>query len=159
MTPEQAQREVNRRKREREYQRTCKLLPPEHFSDEPAPPETLYQLFPQTRRHPFDPTRVGRRSQAVAARIATSCCGWPVKPTPDEFYDAIRNPRPSDREKALILMWIKEATMPEIMRAWSQQVYTWRQLVAALHRVEYSYSPRIAIINGWTQRPELSGRP
>ncbi len=104
----------------------CALRPPEAFSAEPAPPEALERLCPG-----IDPAQTGRHARAVAGRIGSSCAGWERPPTPAEFYEAVRAERPSERQKAIVLMWVGEATTHEIMAAWAQHAYTFRQLARA----------------------------
>ena len=59
----------------------------------------------------------GRQAKAVRTRIARSTAGWPVRPTVDEFYEAIRAPSPSDRQTAIVAMWAQEAEPREMLRA------------------------------------------
>ena len=44
-------------------------------------------------------------------------------PTPGEFYEAVRVERPTERQKAIVLMWVTEATTHEIRAAWAQHAY------------------------------------
>ena len=76
----------------------------------------------------------GRKAKAVRVRIARSTAGWPVRPTADEFYEAIHAPYPSHRQAAIVAMWAQEAEPREMFSAWVQRAYSWRTLVAALHR-------------------------
>ena len=86
----------------------------------------------------------GRKAKAVRVRIARSTAGWNVRPTAEEFYEAIREPRPSDRQAAIVAMWAQEAGPREMLLAWTQRAYSWRILVDALHR------------HGFTRRGELN---
>lgn len=98
------------------------------FSNTPAP-ETYFRDWPD-----HDPDHMGRTSEAVARRLISSCAGWPRRPTASEFYDAIRAERPTRRQQVLISVWAVEASSLDLFDAWGEHVYTWRQLVAALHR-------------------------
>ena len=40
----------------------------------------------------------------------------------------------------------------ELIEAWVQRAYTFRELVAALHRANFAYGPRIHMINRWAAR-------
>ena len=121
------------------------LLPAEAFSDEPAGEAVFRRLFA-----PETPS--GRRAWAVHRRIMSSCAGWEERPTAGEFYDAVRASRPTDRQKVIVRMWGAEATLEDLVEAWAQQAYTFRQLVRALHRAEFSGGPRIRTINRWARK-------
>ena len=82
----------------------------------------------------IDETETGPDSRTVRNRIARSCAGWPERPTGREFYDAIRAPRPTERQRCLISMWMLEATDEDVILAWAEEAYTLRDLVAAAHR-------------------------
>ena len=118
--------ELRRRRRTETVPRRCTLAPPEAFSADPAPLEAIERLCPG-----IEPAETGRKARAVAGRIGSSCAGWARPPTPAEFYDAVRADRPSERQKAIVLMWVTEATTREIMAAWAQHAYTFRQLARA----------------------------
>ena len=75
-----------------------------------------------------------RNAKAVRVRIARSTAGWPLRPTAGEFHEAIRETRPTDRQAAIVAMWAQEAEPREMLMAWVQRAYSWRILVAALHR-------------------------
>ena len=63
-----------------------------------------------------------RRSECVLPR---SAAGWVVRPTSEEFYDAIRETRPSNRQLSIIRMWAQEAGPREMLTAWVQRAYSW----------------------------------
>lgn len=109
----------------------CALGHPDAFSDEQAGPE-YFKHWPD-----HDPACMGPNSEAVARRLASSCAGWAKKPTAAEFYEAIRAQEPTERQKVLLGVWAVEATSLDLFDAWGEQVYTWRSLAAALHRVEH----------------------
>ena len=43
-------------------------------------------------------------------------------------------PYPSHWQATIVAMWAQEAEPREMLRAWVQRAYSWRTLVAALHR-------------------------
>ena len=97
---------------------------------------------------------LGRHSRTVERRIASSCAGWAEPPTAAEFYDALRAARPTERQQSLVAMWVREATDAELLMAWMEEVYTDRELVAAIHRAGAAdVNPkRNADLNRWTKR-------
>lgn len=114
------------------------LAPPEAFSDRRADARIRRDYLP-TR----NPSAIRARSSTVEGRIASSCCGWPNPPTSAEFYAAIHAEAPTLRQRILIRMWTKEARPDEIVLAWAEEVYTVRELVAAIHRAEADH-PEVA---------------
>lgn len=134
--------ERERRRAERNPWRPATLLPPDAFSDRPAAEDVFRRLYaPGTPR--------GRHALAVRLRLASGCAGWKRRPAAEEFYDAVRADRPTERQASIIRMWGTEATTAEIIEAWVQHAYTLRQLVAALHRADFAYAPRIHQLNRW----------
>jgi len=134
--------ELERRREVETIAQRCVLSPPEAFSAHPAPPEAIERLCPG-----IDPAETGRKARAVAARIGSSCAGWTRPPTPAEFYEAVRAEEPSERQKAIVLMWVSEATTHEIMAAWAQHAYTFRQLARAAARAGLTYPGPIQQLN------------
>ena len=110
-----------------------RLRPAREFSGELASPD----LFPCAEDS-------GRNAKAVRMRIARSAAGWVVRPTSEEFYDAIRETHPSNRQLSIIRMWAQEAGPREMLTAWVQRAYSWHTLVDTLHR------------HGLTRRGELN---
>ena len=118
------------------------LAPPDAFDDREAD-----DAF-RKRFHPgHDPAQLGPRSRAVRGRLRASCAGWREKPGPEEFYAAIRSAAPSRRQRRLLACWLQEATREDFLYAWAEGVYTWRQLVEAIHRAGEQTRPRCADIN------------
>jgi len=111
------------------------LAPPEAFSDRASDDSIRSRYLVGC-----DPTLIGRRSRTVLHRITSSCAGWPRSPTTEEFYDAIRAAEPDERQRAIIWMWMTEATNDQIVLAWAEGVYTLRDLVSAIHRTGRCYS-------------------
>ena len=114
------------------------LAPPEAFSDRHADETLRDEYLPG-----HDPSAIRARSSTVDSRINSSCSGWVTQPTSAEFYDAIHADTPTKRQRALIRMWTKEARPDEIVMAWAEEVYTVRELIAAIHRARADH-PRVA---------------
>ena len=114
------------------------LAPAEAFSDRRADESVRSAYLPG-----HDPAAVRARSATVRSRLASSCCGWEVQPTSAEFYDAVRAERPTKRQRALVRMWTREAEPAQIVLAWAEEVYTMRELVAAVHRAQADH-PEVA---------------
>lgn len=114
------------------------LAPPEAFSDRRADARLRDEYLPG-----HDPSAIRARSSTVDSRINSSCSGWVTQPTSAEFYDAIHADTPTKRQRALIRMWTKEARPDEIVMAWAEEVYTVRELIAAIHRARADH-PRVA---------------
>ena len=53
----------------------------------------------------------------MACWLASSCA-WATCPTAGEFYAAVRAEEPSDPQRSLIAMWVREATNAELLMAW-----------------------------------------
>ena len=137
-----------------EHRRPCLLGPPEVFPNEPAPAS----YFNDWTGHA--PGRMGPASTAVARRLASSCAGWPERPSAAEFYAAVHAERPDLRQKALLATWAREASYLDIIDAWGEHVYTIRELVTALHKVEglHAFS-RFRWLNHMAVVPEAGGVP
>ena len=137
-----------------EHRRPCLLVPPEAFSDQPAPAS----YFDDWTGH--DPARMGPSSMAVARRLASSCAGWPRRPSAAEFYAAVHADRPDALQQQLIAAWAQEAAYLDIIDAWGEHVYTIRELVAAFHKVEGLHTfTRFRWLNHMALVPEADGIP
>ena len=118
------------------------LAPPEAFDDR-RPNEAFRRRF-----HPrHDPAQIGRASRALRGRLRSSCAGWQEKPTSEEFYDAIRATEPTPRQVDMIRTWLQEGEREELLEAWAEGAYTWRELARAIHRAGLEQTPRCADIN------------
>ena len=137
----------------------CDLLPPEAFPD--APPTASERRFFRSVPSDIDP----RHSPTVWHRIASSCSGWVEPPTTTEFYDAVRAPSATSRQRDIIRMWAREASSGEIIRAWVEGVYTWRRLVRALHGSEAAWNGYLNVMlnqlapASWDWEPQLKTEP
>ena len=112
----------------------CTLLPVEAFagSDDLPPNVALRRLWgapdEETREH----------SRTVTWRFFSCTAGWPEPPTAADLYAAIQAEAPTSRQRAVIRTWLDEATYAELMLAWIEEAYTWRDLVAAAHRIGFN---------------------
>ena len=106
------------------------------------------RLFGKATDVPMAPEAEGRRSKTVTRRIASSCAGWaPPHPSADEFYDAVRAEKPSDRQSALLGMWMNEASEDDLYGAWYEGAYTWTILAAACRRTGRRRAPIYRVLN------------
>lgn len=137
----------------------CDLLAPEAFPD--APPTERERLFFRSLPSDVDP----RHSPTVWHRLASSCSGWVDPPAPQEFYDAVRTPTPTPRQQDIVRMWASEADTGEVIRAWVEGVYTWRQLAGALHRSDATRNGYLNVMlnqladASWDWEPKLKTEP
>ena len=97
------------------------------------------------------PAETGARSGSVRARLASSCSGWPQPPTAAEFHAALRAPRPSVRQCAIIRAWAREATSGDVVRGWLEAAYTWPILVGALHRADAGHPALNELLSGFAK--------
>lgn len=63
---------------------SVKVLPPEHFGDEYAPPDPRYAGEGR-----------GPDADAIGGLLFSSCAGWVQAPTSGEFYEAMRAAEPT----------------------------------------------------------------
>ena len=101
-----------------------------------------------------DMARTGPNSLTVMLRLASSCAGWPKRPTAREFYDAIRVDKPTQRQRAIVGTFAQEADWQELIAAWAERAYTLRELVTALHRSGHAKCYAARWLNGWTTAGE-----
>ncbi len=109
-----------------------RLLPPGRFAHRGPTADEKRGLRARTA-----PDETGRHSRTVYFRLGRSCAGWgPRQPSTEEFYDAVRAERPTDRQAAILDTWASEAEPSEIIDAWAEGAYTFRELATALHRAD-----------------------
>jgi len=124
------------------------LLPPACFPNEKPTVEQFRQLRPRTV-----PAGTGRHSQSVRMRLGLSCAGWRHWPTSEEFYEAVRAPRPTPRQRLILETWVTEAHWVELIHAWTEEAYTLRELATALHRAGLARCKAARVLNGWATQP------
>ncbi len=76
----------------------------------------------------------GPNSRTVTHRLRMSCSDWKRVPGARDFYRAVHTPAGTPEETGMLLRWFHEAGIVEQIRARLEEVYTWRELVRALHR-------------------------
>ena len=89
-------------------------------------------------------TEPGRRPASGAQLL-----GWEQRPSSNELYEAIRARTPTQRERAILECWASEAEWEELLQAWTEHAYTFRELAAALHRAGLSRCRAAAALNSW----------
>lgn len=130
-------REIRRRIAE-EGARVEPLAPPSAFSDDYAP------------QHPEVKGGRGRESSTVRGLLAGGCCGWGRPPDAAELYDAMRTRRPTPRQLAVAGAFIGEAGIDDILMAYLEGAFTWRQLAAMIHKLGMETSELSPYLNRWT---------
>ena len=85
---------------------------------------------------------IGPNSATVRGRLFSCTAGWPHPPESADLYEALRAESPTPRQSSVIRAWLQEATLVEIMLAWIEEVYSWRVLVRAIHRLGHR-DPRL----------------
>ena len=129
----------------------CTLLPSDAFH---APGESPTDRRSLRKRFGLPEESTKKNSSAVRSRFLSCTAGWPTPPTSREFYLAVREATPSSRQKAVIRAWLAEATYQEIMLAWLEEAFSWRELVAAVHRVGYHHHGLNRYLNQFA-KPEV----
>ena len=133
------------------------LLPPECFSPELADADCYYDAFegrlPPQRR---------RGSRALNIVMVTKCAGWDKLPTGEDLYDAFHAETPSDRQILMVRTFFDEGDEQLLIQAWTQQAFSHRTLVRALHRAGCTTgntvhsSLLIQLINQWATQPQAT---
>ena len=106
-----------------------RVLPAERFSDARATPEQCAMM-----NAPTGAENTGAMSTSVQIRLRSSCCGWRIPPSSEEFYQAIQAETPDERQRAIMESWSMEAEDVEVLQGWTEHAYTLRELAAALRR-------------------------
>ena len=139
----------------------CLLLHPDDFHGADETPTDRREL---RSRFGLSEEDTGKNSSAVRSRFMSCTAGWPVPPTSEDLYIALRADEPSSRQKAVTRTWLAEAAYREIMLAWLEEAFSWRELVAAVHRVEYQRNDLNRYLNQFAKSkaersPECLSRP
>ena len=131
-----------------------RLLPPERFSADLADAECYYDAFDGRQ-----PARRGRRSRALNTVMVTRCAGWDKLPRGEDLYDAFHAEEPSARQLRMVRTFFEEGDEQMLIQAWTQQAFSHRTLVRALHRAgcttgnTIESSLLIQLINQWAIQP------
>ena len=129
----------------------AKLLPADRF------PDTRAEAWHGAMIHaPTGPEETGSRSVTVDVRLRRSCAGWVRRPTAREFYEAVRSRQPTERQRSILDTWANEAEPHELLAAWTEHAYTFRELAAALHRAGLSRCRAADTLNRWAIHPRRS---
>ena len=88
---------------------------------------------------------IGRDAAAVCAVFARSTAGWEGPPSAGEFYVAIRARLPNARQRAVINVFLDEASVWQFQQALMQGAFTLRQLARAIH-ARRQYPPRVVFM-------------
>lgn len=129
--------------------RPCSVAPLEAFSDEIADDKAA------ERFHQRPCPGKGPDSEGVAFVFDSNCCGWETPPTSAEFYEALRAETPNTRQRTILGTWILEATIGDWLRAWAEQVYSWRMLARAVMVAGPPVYHKIRILNTYAKRQDL----
>ena len=91
----------------------------------------------------------GPNSTAVRGVLERKTCGWPTKPTSREFHEAVRKQTAdkTPRERTLSDAFFTEATDAEILRAWAEGAFTWRQAARTMRNNPGTSSRRARWLN------------
>ena len=133
------------------------LLPPERFSPDLADEDAYYDAFEGRQ-----PPQRGRRSRALNIVMVTKCAGWDKVPSGEDLYEAFHAETPSDRQILMVRTFFDEGDEQLLIQAWTQQAFSQRTLVRALHRAGCTtgntiHSSRlIRLINQWGTEPQAT---
>ena len=111
-----------RRRNEDDPPANTGLLPAERFPDHYEPED------------PNSPDERGAVSTVIQGLIAGACAGWKRQPNAEEFYNAMRATEPTDRQITLAGVLIAEGSCNDVLLAYLQGAFTWRQLARMMHR-------------------------
>ena len=91
----------------------------------------------------------GPNSRTVRGVLGRKTCGWPTTPTSQEFYDAVRKPtaEKTPRERTVSEVFFVEATDSEILTAWAEGAFTWRQAARTMRNDPGTSSRRARWLN------------
>ena len=89
----------------------------------------------------------GPKSETLRFAISSAYSGHPTPPTPEELYRAFHTTEPTNRTRAIIEMWMTEASSRDVMDAWIDHCYTWHQLAKACERHNIKQGLNAPIMN------------
>lgn len=142
MTDQELQDWVSREARRR-------LATEANYASEPLPPAVKFSDS-YAPEDPEVPGTRGPQSSTIRGLLAGSCAGWKRRPDSAELYEAMRSNAPTGRQMAVAAVLIGEATIDEILMAYLEGAFTWRQLARMMHRLEIQSNGITRYLNNWT---------
>lgn len=88
---------------------------------------------------------IGRDAAAVRAVFARSTAGWEDPPSAGEFHVAIRARCPDTRQRAVVDVFLDEASVSQFQQALIEGAFTLRQLARAIH-ARCKYPPKVVFM-------------
>ena len=91
----------------------------------------------------------GANSKTVRGVLGRKTCGWRSQPTSREFFEAVRKPTrdKTRRERTVAEAFFVEATDSEILLAWAEGAFTWRQAARTMRNDPGTSSRRALWLN------------
>lgn len=105
------------------------------------------------------PENRGPNSPAIGALFRAKCCGWPRMPTAAECYAAMRTEVPTRRQMAVLSTVIGEGDAFDIVNAWHEGAFTWRQLARAMRATGPWTADKVRLLNRFATVGEHDGEP
>ena len=105
------------------------------------------------------PENRGPNSPAVGALFRAKCCGWPRMPTAAECYAAMRAEAPTRRQMAILSTVVGEGDAFDIVNAWHEGAFTWRQLARAMRATGPWTADKVRLLNRFATVGEHDGEP
>lgn len=132
--------EATRRYHEETHARTPALLRPEEATD------TYCETAAWHR-----PAGYGPDSISVGGRLASSTAGWERPPTGAEFHEAAQQRAPNARQRAILRVFLTEATEDEWIQAWTERAFTWRAILRHAHAIARVPDAIVGTINAFAR--------
>ena len=132
--------EATRRYHEETHARTPALLQPEEATDSYCETVVWHR-----------PAGYGPESMAVGGRLATSTAGWERPPTAAEFHEAVREKAPNARQRAILRVFLTEATEDEWIQGWAERAFTWRAILRHAHAIARVPDAVVGTINAFAR--------
>ena len=111
-------------------------------------PEYTERLLP-AKRFPDELAGGGRGPDASSPTLDEQAramsAGWPLPANGEEVHDAMHEPYPDRRQRALIRAWTHTATEAQLLAAWRERAWSLRTLAGALHRAGV-HGGRLAVL-------------
>ncbi len=97
----------------------------------------------------YPPEDRGANSKTVRGVLGRKTCGWREQPTSCEFHEAVRKAthEKTRRERTVTEAFFAEATDSQILLAWSEGAFTWRQAARTMRNDPGTSSRRALWLN------------